>query len=57
MDPAMSENQDIDKWQEPRRSGRIKHLNISLPDSFFDPPPEAELAACEGGDEPLFPER
>ncbi len=30
-----------------RQSGQLKHLGITLPDSFFDPLPEEELAAWE----------
>ncbi len=34
-----------------KRLGALEHLGYVLPDSFFDPLPEEELAAWEGGEE------
>ncbi len=47
------EPDNSDKRQ--RESGQLKHLGITLPDSFFDPLPEEELALWEGDGEPLLP--
>ncbi len=36
---------------KPQRLGALAHLGIHIPDSFFDPLPEEELRAWEGGED------